>query len=526
MQTTVTPIFGDGALAQPPARRAHVIAITGGKGGVGKTSVSANLAVSLALRGKRVCIFDADTGLANINILLGLQPRNTLQQFLDGGLSIEDLLVEGPRGVCIVPGASGVADYADLDRSRQQALVNGFSQLERQFDYLLIDTAAGIGKSVVEFVLPAEHAVLVVSPDPTSLTDSFALTRVLKRNGYGGRLHVVVNNSEGEDAARKVCQRFSQAVEKYLQASVEWLGHVASDRAVVSSIRLQHPVVLAQPEAPASRCFSALAAAMEELCATEPTTSFGEHLRAQVPETGVDPARAAMELLKTPESELPMARPANLAELNRQFVDCIQGAKGSPEELVAAIKPIIDAFVARFQCFPIDMREAIYRYLEMADLPDQEIRNQVMLLEQLYERRYQRPLMDKEDSLFRLLNQVRHSEPEFADAISRLQRNYERQFSPGPQEALGWLMHRLRQPGVREDDFVDCIETLRHAFAENFGRNYTVPDLELRAKASELIGGILERETSRQATLAVIASEIEQSSSAQERLQQFLDELE
>jgi hypothetical protein len=337
---------------------------------------------------------------------------------------------------------------------------------------------------------------------------------------------VVVNNSEGEDAARKVCQRFSQAVEKYLQASVEWLGHVASDRAVVSSIRLQHPVVLAQPEAPASRCFAALATAMEELCAREPTTSFGEHLRARVPETNVDLTRAAMELLKTPESELQMARPANLAELNRQFVDCIQGAKGSPEELVAAIKPIIDAFVARFQCFPIDMREAIYRYLEMADLPDQEIRNQVMLLEQLYEKRYQRPLMDKEDSLFRLLNQVRHSEPEFADAISRLQRNYERQFSPGPQEALGWLMHRLRQPGVREDDFVDCIETLRHAFAENFGRSYTVPDLELRAKAIELIGGILERETSRQATLAVIASEIEQSSSAQERLQQFLDELE
>ena len=190
------------------------------------------------------------------------------------------------------------------------------------------------------------------------------------------------------------------------------------------------------------------------------------------------------------------------------------------------IKPIIDAFVARFQCFPMDMREAIYRHLEMADLPDQEIRNQVMLLEQLYEKRYQRPLMDKEDNLFRLLNQVRHSEPEFADAISRLQRNYERQFSPGPQEALGWLMDRLRQPGVREDDFVDCIETLRHAFAENFGRSYTVPDLELRARAGELITGILERETSRQATLAVIASEIEQSSSAQERLQQFLGDLE
>ena len=526
MQTTVTPIFGDGTPAAPAARRAHVIAVTGGKGGVGKTSVSANRAVSLALRGIRVCIFDADTGLANINILLGLQPKNTLEQFLNGGLSMQELLVEGPRGVCVVPGASGIADYADLDRPRQQALLNGFAQLESQFDYLLIDTAAGIGKAVVEFVLAAEHAILVVSPDPTSLTDSFALTRVLKRNGYAGRLHVLVNNSEGMDAARKVYQRFSQAVEKYLQATVEWFGHVNADRAVVSSIRLQHPVVLAQPEAPASRCFTALAAAMDELCASEPVSSFGAHLRAQVPEAAVDPARVAMELLKTPESELPLARAANLAELNRQFVDCIQGEKGSPEELIAAIKPIIDAFVARFQCFPMDMREAIYRYLEMADLPDQEIRSQVMLLEQLYEKRYQRPLMDKEDSLFRLLNQVRHSEPEFADAISRLQRNYERQFHPGPQAALASLVERLRQSGVREDDFVDCIETLRHAFAENFGRSYTVPDLELREKAADLIGGILERETSRQATLAVIASEIEQSSTAQERLQQFLDELE
>jgi flagellar biosynthesis protein FlhG len=521
MATTVTNLFSESPAPAP--RRAHVIAITGGKGGVGKTSVTANLAISLALRGNRVCIVDADTGLANINILLGLQPRHTLQQFLDEGLPIDELLVEGPRGVQVVPGASGIAEYAELDRLRQQALVNAVAQLEERFDYLLIDTAAGIGRSVVEFVRAASHAIFVVSPDPTSLTDAFALTRVLRRNAFSGALHVLVNMADSPEGAERVYQRFSQAVKKYLHADMATLGFVAADRAVVSSIRLQHPVVLAQPDCAASRCFAGLAMRLDEICAEPPERSFGEHLRAQLPETPVD---AAVALLQDPETVQPVAREANLAELNRQFVDCIQGAKGSPEELVAAIKPIIDAFVARFQCFPMDMREAIYRYLEMADLPDQEIRNQVMLLEQLYEKRYQRPLMDKEDNLFRLLNQVRHSEPEFADAISRLQRNYEKQYHPGPQEALGTLVERLRAAGVREDDYVDCIETLRHAFMQTFGREYSMPDVGLRERARQLIGELLEKETTRQGALAVLAAEIEQSGQAQERLQAFLDELE
>ena len=127
---------------------------------------------------------------------------------------------------------------------------------------------------------------------------------------------------------------------------------------------------------------------------------------------------------------------------------------------------------------------------------------------------------------FRLLNQVRHSEPEFADAISRLQRNYEKQYHPGPQEALGTLVERLRAPGVREDDYVDCIETLRHAFLQAFGREYSMPDVALRDRARQLMGELLEKETSRQGILAVLAAEIEQSGQAQERLQAFLDELE
>jgi flagellar biosynthesis protein FlhG len=307
---------------------------------------------------------------------------------------------------------------------------------------------------------------------------------------------------------------------------VKWFGHVSADRALVSAIRLQHPVVLAQPDAPASKCFEQLATQLETVCAgVDPGPGISDFLREKQPETAVDPARAAIELLRGTQTAQVLARPADLGELNRQFVDCIQGAKSSPEELVAAIKPIIDAFVARFHCFPLDMREAIYRYLELADLPDQEIRGQVMLLEQLYEKRYQRPLMDKEDSLFRLLNQVRNSEPEFAATIARLQQSYERQYRPAPQEALAALTERLRQPEAQESDFTECLETLHALYAERFARRYASEDPALRERLSALAIELAAHEAARREALAIIATEIEQSTQHDERMQAVLREL-
>jgi flagellar biosynthesis protein FlhG len=526
MQQTVTTLFPGTGTPEPERQRAHIIAITSGKGGVGKTNITTNLAISLARRGKRVCIFDADTGLANINILLGLTPRHTMEEFLEGGLPIEDLLLEGPRGVRIVPGASGIAEYADLDRPRQQALLNGLRQIENQFDYLLIDTAAGIASTVIRFVLAAEQAILVISPDPTSLTDSFALARVLKRNHFEGRIHAVVNMAEGADAARKVYQRFAQAAQKYLQLDVTWFGFINADRAVVSAIRLQHPVVLSQPDSPASQCFEQLAAQLEESCSAEPQRGFSDFLRAQETEPAVDPARLTMELLRgTPAAALPVHEPDPAAMAN-QLVEYIQGARGTPEELAAAIRPVIDAYVTRFQAYPIEMREAMYRHLEMTELPEQEIRDQVMRLEQLFEIRHQRPLLDREEVLFRLLNLVRGSESGFADALARLQRTFERQYKPGPREALATLAERLRLEGTREDDFVDCIETLRHQFAERFERPYSVPDVELRKRLGKVFGELIEHEAARQDALAILSSEISDSALHQERLQAILDELE
>ena len=525
MQNTVTNLFGEPQQPVAAPHRARVVAITSGKGGVGKTSITANIAVALALAGKRVCIVDADTGLANINIVMGLTPRHTLEDFLDGALPIEAILMEGPRGVRVVPGASGIVEYADLSRHHQQSLLNGMQRLEEQFDYLLIDTAAGIADSVIHFVLAAERALLVISPDPTSLTDAFALTRILKRNNYTGRLHALVNMADSVESARKVYQRFAQAVHKYMQVDIDWFGHVSADRAVVTSVRLQHPVILVQPDAPASRCFHALAQGLEQACSGEQGPGLAEHLRSLQPETAVDPASAAIDMIRSAQPTRPVAREANLGELHRQFIDCIQESKGSAEELVAAIKPIIDAYVARFHSFPLDMREAIYRYLEMGDFPDHEIRNQVMMLEQLYEKRYQRPLMDKEDSLFRLLNQVRDSEADFASTIARLQQSYERQYRPMPQEALAALTERLRQPEVEEQDVAQCIEALHSLYEDRFARRYVTEDRALRERVGALATELASREAARRDTLAIIAGEIEQSLQHDERLQAVLREL-
>jgi len=153
----------------PPSRNksAHVIAISSGKGGVGKTNIATNLGITLASHGKRVCIFDADTNLANINILLNINPPYTLQQVLSGEKEIEDILVDGPAGLQIVPAASGIAEFIQLGRVQQERLLAALKQLESRFDYLLIDTAAGISDSVLNFLQAAPYTVLMITPEPT-----------------------------------------------------------------------------------------------------------------------------------------------------------------------------------------------------------------------------------------------------------------------------------------------------------------------------------------------------------------------
>lgn len=244
-------------------RGPKVLAVTGGKGGVGKTSVSVNIAIALARGGYRVCLFDADTSLANVNIMMGIQPEYTLEHLFTGEKSIQDIVTTGPEGVQVVPGASGYTQCVDLNSEQQQRLVNSLRALEPHYDYMIVDTAAGIGASVLHFVAASQIAMVVVTPEPTSLTDAFSLLKVLKRRGYKRRVQVVVNMSPSASRAEQVYRRFRGAVQKYLRLDTEYLGSIWRDESMHTAVALQSPVALFPRNDPSARAFYRLAEQVE-----------------------------------------------------------------------------------------------------------------------------------------------------------------------------------------------------------------------------------------------------------------------
>lgn len=235
--------------------QAITLAITSGKGGVGKSNTTINLAITLAQQGAKVCIFDADSSLANINILIGLSAKYNIEHLLSGVKSLDDIMLKGPANVSIIPASSGIASLDNLDEEQKSRLVNALKTLEQRFDYLLIDTAAGIDKNVTRFLKSANAILLIISTEPTSLTDAFALLRVLKRSHYTQTTHVLVNMAINYSSGMEVFKRFEGAVRKYLHLKLSYSGYITDDIAVKDAIRQQCPVVLYRPDSLATRCF-------------------------------------------------------------------------------------------------------------------------------------------------------------------------------------------------------------------------------------------------------------------------------
>ncbi|HET8710960.1 MAG TPA: MinD/ParA family protein [Spongiibacteraceae bacterium] len=248
----------------------HVIAITSGKGGVGKSSIAVNLGISLAKTGARVCIFDADTGLANINILLGLTPKASLEHVLFGAKSIEDIMLDGPCGLKIIPGANGISECVSLHPRQQLRLTRELARIEGEFDYLLLDTAAGIADNTLDFVGSAHQSVIVITPEPTSLTDAFSLVKVMHRRRPGMIYQVVVNMCSNVAQAREVYHRFSTAVERYIGAQTHNLGYLLRDESMRVAVTLQSPVALFPETDPSSRSFIRLADALKKSVDAQP----------------------------------------------------------------------------------------------------------------------------------------------------------------------------------------------------------------------------------------------------------------
>ncbi|MBI5494566.1 MAG: MinD/ParA family protein [Deltaproteobacteria bacterium] len=242
----------------PPSRPLRVFAVTSGKGGVGKTTVSVNLACCAAASGQRVLLLDADLGLANAQLMLGLQPRWHLGDVLQGRVGMEEALEEGPDGLRVLSAGSGVQYLTQLKDAQKQSLLDALTPLQDRFDLVVVDNASGIGDNVV-FFSGASHEVLVVaSPEPTSLTDAYATIKVLSETGGVTRFHILVNMVGGEARARDVFARLTSVTGRFLRARVSYAGHVPRDGRVHAAVMAQRPLVRLYPDAPAARAFHLL----------------------------------------------------------------------------------------------------------------------------------------------------------------------------------------------------------------------------------------------------------------------------
>lgn len=240
-------------------KMARVIAVSSGKGGVGKTSMVVNLAITLAAMGQRVVIFDADLGMANAEVLMGITPPSTLFDCLYGDKDIEDIVIPGPCGVKLVSGGSGFLELANLDNVRRQRLIESLSYFDREADFLIVDTGAGISKNVLGFVAAAGEVMVVVNPEPTSLTDAYSLIKVLAMFKVHQEVMLVVNRAADEREARSTSQRVEDVVGQFLQIRVNTIGWVMEDKLVSQAVKDQEPFSLFHPHSPPGRSISRIA---------------------------------------------------------------------------------------------------------------------------------------------------------------------------------------------------------------------------------------------------------------------------
>ncbi|MCB2214720.1 MinD/ParA family protein [Desulfofustis glycolicus] len=238
---------------------ASVFSVTSGKGGVGKTAVVANIAVSLATLGKKVLIFDADLGLANIDVVFGLTPLYNLNHFFSGTKELSDILIEGPRGIKILPAGSGIQSFIRLDTRQKMLLMEGLDGLHDDFDYVLIDTEAGISENVTYFNTAAQEIILVTTPEPTAITDAYALMKLMSTTYHERHFNLIVNMVRSDNEALEVYKKLTTVANRYLDVSIDYLGSIPVDRQMNDAIRKQRAYVELFPSSKIAAAFAALA---------------------------------------------------------------------------------------------------------------------------------------------------------------------------------------------------------------------------------------------------------------------------
>jgi len=236
-----------------------VISVTGGKGGVGKSNVTVNIAISLAKMGKKVMIMDADLGLANIDIMLGLRVTRNLSHVIKGECSLDDIILDGPNGIKIIPASSGTKEMAQLSELEHAGLIRAFSSLSGQIDILIVDTAAGIADNVISFAQASQDLLVVVCDEPTSITDAYALIKILSTDHDLFRFRIVANMVRSPKEGRELFAKLTRVTDQFLDVALDYVGSIPFDENVRKSVRKQQALVTLYPDSPASQAMKHIA---------------------------------------------------------------------------------------------------------------------------------------------------------------------------------------------------------------------------------------------------------------------------
>ncbi|MGD2116912.1 MAG: MinD/ParA family protein [Chromatiales bacterium] len=241
----------------------QVIAVSGGKGGVGKTNVSVNLAVALAEIGRQVMLLDADLGLANVDVMLGLHANYDLSHVLKGEKTLEEIVIDGPSGIQLIPGASGIQKMAELSPAEHVGIIRAFSDVGPDVDTLIVDTAAGISDTVISFTRASQEVVVVVCDEPASITDAYAIIKLLNKEYGATRFRILANMVRSVQEGRELYNKMCRVTDRYLDVMLSFMGSVPYDDSVKKAVKSQKPVITAFPRSKAAQAFKNLARKVE-----------------------------------------------------------------------------------------------------------------------------------------------------------------------------------------------------------------------------------------------------------------------
>ena len=253
----------------------RVIAVSSGKGGVGKTNFSINFALSLCELGKQVVLFDADLGMANADVLLGMSPKYNLQHFIQGSKPLHEIISVGPLGLKVIASGNGISRLADMSAQDRERVLSHFSLIEDSADYIIVDTGAGISKNVLSFAMAADECVVVTTPEPTARLDAYGFIKILSQQEFTGTIRLIVNMADSVEDAQEVGRLMQTLAQRFLNIHIEYFGCIRRDKHVNKAVQKQTPFVLAYPQAPASLAVKDFASRISNTKMAQPVNDTG-----------------------------------------------------------------------------------------------------------------------------------------------------------------------------------------------------------------------------------------------------------